>query len=79
MMQVACLIVGFSALRADAGMPPRRATFLFEQPKRKAKKLPLLPASLRFVVLRSGQPAVLGHGLHRITRYTLRVPLKQTR
>ena len=37
----------FSALRADAGMSPRRATFLFEQPKRKAKKLPLMPASLR--------------------------------
>ena len=69
MMQAACPIDGFSALRADAGMSPRRATFLFEQPKRKAKKLPLMPASLRFVALRSGQPAVLVHGLHRITHY----------
>ena len=42
------MVLNPSALRADAGISPRRATFLFEQPKRKAKKLPLLSASLRF-------------------------------
>ena len=60
-----------SAPRADAGMSPRQATFLFEQPKRKAKKLPLMPASLRFVALRSGQPAVLGREVCGGTRYAL--------
>ena len=67
-----------SALRADAGISPRRATFLFEQPKRKAKKLPLMPASLRFVALRFGQPAVLGHGVCGETHCALRAPFKQT-